>query len=84
MITIDDLIGLNNQELTEVMVMAKDLRNLRGKSAIKGMSINSEFTITDDSGDIYILNKINKTRVVATKKGTDLQYRIPFEMIVLE
>ena len=85
MITLDDLLVLSMDELNEVRRMIKDVRSLKSKDIVRNMTINSEFTISGDKnkGDVFILKKINRTKVVGVLKGTALSYTIPFEMIII-
>jgi len=86
MITIVDLMKLNVKELKDLITMAQDVRQLKGKNAVKDMTIGTEFQITGDKNlnKIFILNKVNRTKVVAEDKESGLSYTIPFGMVIVD
>jgi len=86
MIKIEDLMQLSVAQLKEVINMAHDVRLLKGKELVKNMAIGTEFKITGNKnvGKVFILTKVNRTKVVAKEKNTGLNYTIPFGMVVMD
>ena len=86
MITYEDLMKLSIKELKDVTNMAQDIRIIKGKQLVKNMPIGTEFSITGNKnvGKRFILKKVNRTKVVASLKGENVDYTIPFAMIIVE
>jgi hypothetical protein len=84
MITMVDLMKLSISELKEVVDMAQTARDFKGKQIVQKMNIGTEFKLTGNDPNTYVLKKVNRTKVVANRKGTNQQYTIPFAMIIVE
>jgi len=76
---LDELYDLNNMVI-EVLKVKTDLL---GKKRVAFLSIGDEFKVDhkNHGEQIFIVEKINKKRVIGKNKVTGLRYNIPFEMV---
>lgn len=76
---VDALCNLN-QMAVEIIKVKKELL---GKEKVRSLSVGDEFKINHKNhfGVVYIVEKINKKKVIGKNKKTGARYNIPFEMI---
>ncbi len=80
--TLTELTSLN--QLVVAVIKAK--RGLEGAQKAQNLKIKQEVKIKHDKhrNDIFIVEKINKTKAVCSLKGTTLSYNVPFSLIITE
>lgn len=87
-ITQADLLGMSIEDLRELnsMVVAtvKAKRSLEGKAIVNELTVNQEVKVNHSkhTNDIFIIDKINKTKAKVILKGTNKGYTVPFNMII--
>ena len=87
-ITQADLLLMSIEDLTDVhsMVVAtiKAKRTLEGRAKAIELKVKQEIKVNDGKfiNEIFIIEKINKTKASCTLKGTNKTYSVPFDMIL--
>ena len=87
-ITQADLLTMSIEDLSDLnaMVVAtvKAKRSLEGRATAKELSLKQEVKVNSSkhANDIFIIEKINKTKANITLKGTNKGYTVPFNMII--
>ena len=78
--SIDDLKELNSM----VVGTIKAKRSLEGRATANELSVKQEIKVNSQKhiNDIFIIEKINKTKAKCTLKGTLKGYTVPFSMII--
>ena len=86
-ITYSELMKMDVDELRNLNEMAIEIikvkMSLIGMEKAKSLSVGDEFKINhkNHTNQIFIVEKINKKKVVGKNKETGVSYNIPFEMI---
>ena len=86
-ITYSELMKMDVDELRNLNEMAIEIikvkMDLIGKEKVKSLSVGDEFKIDHKNhvGQIFIVEKINKKKVVGRNKQTNMSYNIPFQMV---
>ena len=87
-ITQADLLLMSIDDLKDVyeMVVAtiKAKRTLEGRAKATELKVKQEIKVNDGKfiNEIFIIEKINKTKASCTLKGTNKTYSVPFDMIL--
>jgi hypothetical protein len=87
-ITQTDLLLMSIEDLREInsMVVAtlKAKRSLEGRATANELKVNQEIKVNSPkhTNDIFIIEKINKTKAKCILKGTNKGYTVPFSMIL--
>ena len=86
MVKYEDLAKLSISELKAVIQMSQDIRTNKGGEIVRKMIIGQEFQITGDKnrGKIFILSKINRTKIIGKEKNGNNSYTIPFGMVIVD
>jgi sRNA-binding protein len=78
--SLEDLKSLN----TRIVTTIKEKRRQTGQTIASELKVNQEIKVrnTQHANDIFIIQKINKTKAKCLLKGTLKGYNIPFNIIL--
>lgn len=87
-VTQADLLLMSTEELRDLnsMVVAtiKAKRSIEGRAKANELKVNQEIKVNHPKhiNDIFIIEKINKTKARCVIKGTHKGYDVPFSIII--
>lgn len=87
-ITQADLLAMSTEELQTLnkMIVAtfKAKRTIEGATIASDLKVKQEIKVNvpNHKDDIFIIEKINKTKASITLKGTNKGFTVPFSMII--